>query len=444
MRNITLFAFTALLALNSRAQVIFESGFEDWANNLPTDWMGVRTNLPASGVAQVTENVFEGQSAVRLTRATSGHQRFSTTTLSVEEGQSYEVSFQVRGQGQIRLGLYDGRPTASGYATYTPYTDVTGNVWTAVTLTIAAAVTTNEAEFILSIQNTAAPEHLVVDDVTISLVTVTPPPSVSIRDIQESQAPDGASPLVNETVSTGGVVTALASNGFFIQNGGGPWSGIFVFSTQNVPARGDSVTFTASVTEFFGMTQLQNVNNFLVVNQGNTEVVTTVTAAMANTETYEGVLCRVLAATCTNADIGNNQWAVNDGSATLSVDKLLFNFTPTQGAVYNITGPTRFSFDTYRIMPRDAADIEVVTGLGEEAFGQVVAYPNPASDMLFIDGLDSRAEVMLTDAAGRVVRLANVNGLREELDLSGVAAGSYVLQLRNANGLRAMRIEVVR
>lgn len=444
MKHFTLIAFAALLALPMQAQTVFESGFEDWSNNLPTDWFGMRTNLAAAGVTQVSDDVHGGSFAVRLTRDVSGHQRFSTQDVDVVDGQAYEVNFWVRGAGQIRVGLYDGRETGSGFATYTPYTNVSGNVWTEVSLTITAANTAGDAQFILSIQNTVAPEHLVVDDVTISAIVVEPPTVVSIRDIQETQAPDGSSPLVDQMVFTGGIVTANAANGFFIQNGGGPWSGIFVFSTQNVPARGDSVTFSASVTEFFGMTQLQNVNDFTVVSQGNAEVVSTITAAQANTEDYEGVLIRVNAATCTNPDIGNNQWAVNDGTAALSVDKLLFSFSPTQGAVYNVTGPTRYSFDTYRVMPRDASDIEVVTNVNELAFASVAMYPNPTADLLTIDGIQSRTDFVLSDAVGREVRTGSFVNERNTIGVQDLPAGLYMITLRRAGAQWSTRVAVQR
>lgn len=442
IRTFTLLSLTAALALPMQAQVVFESGFEDWANDLPTDWFGVRSNIAASGVAQVDADVFEGQFAVRLTKEGTGHQRFTTQPQNVVDGQGYEVTFQVRGEGQIRLGLYDGRPSGSGYATYTGWQTVTGNTWGEITLSITAAMTTSEAEFILSVQSTVAPEHLVVDDVVISAVTVEPPPAVTIQEIQESQAPDGASPLLGELVSTGGIVTAVASNGFFLQNGGGPWSGIFVFSTQNVPARGDSVTFTGSVTEFFGMTQLQNINDFEVVSQGNPEVVSTITAAQANIEDYEGVLVRVLAATCTNPDIGNNQWEVNDGTASLSVDNLLYTFAASQGATYNITGPTRISFDVYRVMPRDASDIEVVTRVNDLAVASIQIHPNPANDVIWLEGLTSMTEYQLSDLAGRTVASGSLVNDRNSIGTSSLSNGSYVLTLRNGDAVRSMRLLV--
>ena len=116
MRHITLLACTVLFALPMSGQVIFESGFEDWTGNLPDDWFGMRTNLPQSSVEQVSADVHGGTYAVRLIKESTGHQRFTTQDQTVENGQGYVVNFWVRGEGQIRLGLYDGRPTGSGYA----------------------------------------------------------------------------------------------------------------------------------------------------------------------------------------------------------------------------------------------------------------------------------------------------------------------------------------
>ncbi|MBX2979743.1 MAG: carbohydrate binding domain-containing protein [Flavobacteriales bacterium] len=449
MKHITLLAIAAAFTLPMQGQVIFESGFEDWTGNTPDGWLGVRTSVGFSdSVSQVSTNPHSGSFSVRLQNRllpTGDHRRFTTQPLTVDSGVTYTVSFWARGFGDVRLGVFDGRP-GNGYSPYTGYITVAnGENWQQYELTRTVVVSTSEAEFILSVKGTLAPDHLIIDDVNIS-GGGSGPSITSINAIQFTTDPGGASPLAGQTVNTGGIVTANASNGFFIQNGGGPWSGIFVFSTQNVPARGDSVTFSASVTEFFGMTQLQNVNDFIVVSQGNAEVVSTITAVQANTEDYEGVLIRVNAATCINPDIGNNQWSMNDGTATLSVDELLYTFTPTQGAVYNVTGPTRYSFDSYRVMPRDANDIEVVTNVDELAFASVMLYPNPTSDLLTIElgTLDSRVAYFLTDALGRTVRTGSVMAARTNIEIADLHAGLYHITLRTDNAARSLPIYVIR
>ncbi|MEX1132676.1 MAG: carbohydrate binding domain-containing protein [Flavobacteriales bacterium] len=444
MKHFTLIAFAALMALPMQAKIVFESGFEDWSNNLPTDWFGTRTNLAAAGVAQVSDDVNGGSFAVRLTRDVTGHQRFSTQDVAVVDGQAYEVNFWVRGEGQIRLGLYDGRPTGSGYATYTPYTNVSGNTWTEVTLNITAANSAADGQFILSVQNTVAPEHLVVDDVTISLGSVNPTETVSIQEIQETNNPDGSSLLLGSTVNTGGIVTANLPNGFYIQNGNGPWSGIFVFSTLNVPARGDSVTFSAAVEEFFGTTQLTQVNDFTVVSSGNPQLVTNVSTAQVNTEDMESVVVRVSDATCTNPNAGFGQFVVNDGSGTCLVDDVIYAFNATLNTAYNVTGPVQYAFEEYRILPRDASDVEISTGLNESAFAGVQLYPNPSIDLITLTGIQDRTEFMLSDAVGREVLTGILVNERNTISVQDLPAGLYVITLRNAGAQWSTRLAVQR
>ena len=66
MRHITLLAFTALFSAAAHSQVIFTSGFEDWAAGLPTDWYGSKSNIIQTDVVQVSTNVHGGNSAVQL------------------------------------------------------------------------------------------------------------------------------------------------------------------------------------------------------------------------------------------------------------------------------------------------------------------------------------------------------------------------------------------
>lgn len=448
MKHITLVLISILATVSMHGQVVFTSGLEDWTGSVPDGWVGSKTNIAASAVSQVATDPHSGMYAVRLENTTSSHKRFTTQPVSVTNGTSYEISFWVRGEGEIRVGLFDGRPGGtSGYAPYNPsnYVSISGNTWQEVSLTMTAAYDTTGGEFILSLRNTIAPENLVIDDVNIEVAIVEPPAEASIHEIQNTTLPNGDSPLLGETVLTGGVVTAVASNGFFLQNGGGPWSGIFVFSTQNVPARGDSVTFSGTITEFFNMTQLEFISDFTIVSSGNPLVVTPISALLANSEMYEAVLSEVMAATCTNVDSGIDQWLVNDGTADLSVDEVIYVYSPVLSAVYNITGPIRYSFNTYRIVPRDADDISVVTGIKDVAqFGDVRIAPNPASDLvnLEIGPIAKRTELIVSDVTGRAVIVQVVSATRSTIDLSGLANGTYIFTLRSGSTSWSSRVLV--
>jgi hypothetical protein len=451
MRYITLFAFATLLAMPMQAQVVFESGFEDWTGNTPDDWFGARTNIAASGVTQVNADVHGGAAAVRLTKTGTGHQRFTTQSLTVSADQGYSVNFWVRGEGQIRLGLYDGRSTSSGYSPYTPWVSVTGNVWTEVTLEVLATMDATNAEFILSVQSTLAPEHLVVDDVTISEINITPPPIVTIQEIQESQAPDGASPLVGQTVTTSGVVTAITtvpSVGYFIQNGAGPWSGIFVFNEPNTLAIGDAVTLTGTVAEFNGQTQLSGISDRDVTSSNNPMPLTEISTLAATTETYESVLGTVSNAVCTEVPGGANfgKWRANDGSGPVYVGKQIYTTTPNPllGQIFDVTGIVLYSFGEFNLVPRNAGDVSLVTSVDELASTSITMYPNPANEMLTLelDQVSGRTEYAISDINGRVVGSGVLTSDRTMIAVGTLANGSYVVTLRNNASVRNLRMAI--
>ena len=100
-----------------------------------------------------------------------------------------------------------------------------------------------------------------------------PPPLVEIGEIQGSGL---SSPLLGQTVRTeGNVVTAVFSDGFFIQsqNGGdgnpATSDGVFVFTgTPPAVSVGDGVDVQASVSEFFNMTELTSPS-VTIVSSGN-------------------------------------------------------------------------------------------------------------------------------------------------------------------------------
>ena len=170
--------------------------------------------------------------------------------------------------------------------------------------------------------------------------TVTPPPPTTDKTIAEIQGPGAASPLVNSTVTTKGVVTAAyptgGFKGYYIQTPGtgGPVDpatdttsdGIFVFqSTGAFPAAvqiGKYVQVTGSVTEFFGMTEL-NVAAADVVDLGAppAPVTAATTSGWPTTdaarESLEGMLYRPTGAfTVTNTFTTNQFGEVGLASGT--------------------------------------------------------------------------------------------------------------------------------
>lgn len=196
---------------------------------------------------------------------------------------------------------------------------------------------------------------------------------VTIQEIQETTDPDGDSPLVDQEVTTFGIVTAAYDEGFWIQDGTGPWSGIFVREDNSGVAEGDSVTVTGTVQENFGLTRINNVSDITINNSGNDlpapEVLTTGTAGV---EEFESVLIQLLGVTCTDDDLGFGEWQINDGSGDYVVDDELYDAGPQLLTGYDLTGIAYFSFGVFKMLPRDADDVVLnenadQLGLGFEA-----------------------------------------------------------------------------
>ena len=102
--------------------------------------------------------------------------------------------------------------------------------------------------------------------------------SSTVKEIFEIQGAGLASPFANQNVTTeNNVVTALASNGFFMQTPAArrdknaqTSDGIFVFTGGAPPVSiGDLVNVTGAVIEFFNFTEFSNGPTVTVVSSGN-------------------------------------------------------------------------------------------------------------------------------------------------------------------------------
>src|SRR5690554_2730768 len=196
---------------------------------------------------------------------------------------------------------------------------------------------------------------------------------LTISQIQETSDPNGDSPHVGTAVITSGIVTAVSNNGFWMQDGEGAWTGIFV-RTSEAPTvmMGDSVTVDATVQENYGLTRLNNISNLGVISNGNAlPAATAVTTATAPVEEYESVLISIANATCVDNDLGFGEWLIDDGSGPYMVgsESGFYNPDPVTFTTYNVTGVGHYSFDNYKILPRIEEDIVAsgdVTGLSFE------------------------------------------------------------------------------
>lgn len=442
---------TALLSIAfltaSAVSAQFTSGFETWNDTLPTDWYGAKSSIISDSVTQVTTNVHGGNFAVRLQNGSTSHKRFTTQPLPVANGTIYTISFWVRGNGSIRTGLFDNRAGgSSGYAPYNAYYVSSGDTWTEVTQQIAAANDWPTSEFILSVLQTSGPEHIVVDDVTI--MGGGSATEATIYEIQYTTDASGNSPLAGQIVTAGGIVTAvdtIGADSYFIQNGQGPWTGIWVNDPSNAVSLGDSVLVTAAVEEYFLMTRLNTITSFDLVSSGNTvPAPEVITPNQAQEEQWESMLVKIMDIGCVSAPNQFNEWpATSTTSGVIVVNDLCYAYTPVIGNYYTITGVLDYSFSERKLEPRFLADIEVGSGVASLTRANLAVRPNPVSDVLWIDAaFVGRAAYTLLDASGRIVLSgALTNG---QLPVAGLLPGTYTLILRDADSIRQSRVVVQR
>jgi hypothetical protein len=192
----------------------------------------------------------------------------------------------------------------------------------------------------------------------------------TIADVQDTTggAGNGDSHLNGEIVTVEGIISAErgAFNGrYFIQDGLGPWSGVLVYGDwDRENAYGDSVRITATVEESSGLTRLNDVTEYVLLDSGKTVEPTLVSTGEigtggSNAEAYEGVLVQVTDVAITSPDLGYGEWGVDDGSGESMLDDYAdYYFTQANyDSVRSITGVMDYSFGNAKIWPRLAWDI---------------------------------------------------------------------------------------
>ncbi len=190
---------------------------------------------------------------------------------------------------------------------------------------------------------------------TLFLLTV----FLNAQTIAEIQGTGEDSPYLNQSVTTSGVVTAKNNIAYYIQDGAAIRSGLYIYDNTNAPAVGDLIEITGTIDEYYNLTELVNITNMTVISSGNTlPLPIELTTDEANQEDYESVLVKV-AGECTNADLGFGEWELDDGSGPCRVDDLFHVFAATEGVDFIVTGPLHYSFDFFKIVPRDANDIVI-------------------------------------------------------------------------------------
>jgi type IX secretion system substrate protein len=459
--------FTIALAMGltfaAKAQVLFQSSFENWTSTTPiapTDWMGPKTNISPDSVIQ-SSTAYAGSFSVQLDRNIDSVKRFSvlTTTIAITQGMAYEVSYYAKGKGELEVGLFSGKMTNGyfGYVYAANKTISSNSSWTRYAQSIIAdTINTTTANFFLGVRDVNSADHLLVDSVCIKGYTVSATP-VSIHNIQYTTLASGASPYYGQIVNcAGGIVTAVyngtggTQSGYYIQNTGAGnrvWSGVQVYDYTNIVAMGDSISFTAAVDEYFGNTELQpaQVSNWVKHSSGNALPIPLVLITdslnegsaydIGAGEKFQGCLVTTMTlSTCDTYSANYGQGTINDGSGATQVDKQIFPYTFQIGQKYKVTGVVCTNYGL-NIEPRFIADIDSLSSVGIEQYNNTLhasVYPNPVANDLTIQ-LSFNAEkinVSVIDVLGREVLTANpVSGTQVSLQNINLPSGVYMVKI---------------
>ncbi len=192
------------------------------------------------------------------------------------------------------------------------------------------------------------------------------PSAATISAIQQDMGANDDGTYNGQEVTVSAIVTGVYGSNTSIQDGEGPWSGMFVYVNGGLldgttpVAVGDSVLVTGTVGSFNGGTQLTSASA-TILNSGNALPVPSVlSTADANLEEYEGVLCQVTG-TITGEPNNFGEFTIDDGSGNHSVDDMGYDGYTEQGAMlgdtYRVTGAINGGFGN-SIEPRDADDFQ--------------------------------------------------------------------------------------
>jgi hypothetical protein len=246
------------------------------------DFTWSATTANTSGAANTGQS-FTGNVTPGVVVTQSGG---STAVTEGGAGDSIAISLATQPSATVTVTL-SGSPDLSLGATTLTFTPADWNAAQTVTVAPVDDAIFEGAESAAIGITTASPDAaydgLVVVPVTVSVTDNDQPPLVAIPTIQGA---GHSSAFVGQAVRTSGIVTAVDSNGYYLQDAAGDGDvatsdAIFVVtSTRPAVAVGDAVTVSGTVSEFFpggaatgnlSTTQITATNaaNTLVTSSGN-------------------------------------------------------------------------------------------------------------------------------------------------------------------------------
>lgn len=334
-----------------------------------------------------------------------------------------------------------------------------------------------------------------------------------IQDVQYSPFGSGYSAYNNYTATLTGTVTAdtsdLQGDGnqvgrrTYIQNGSGPWSGIWVFGVNAEGLlRGDNVTVTGVITENNSNTRVDSISQVIINSQNNPlplpDLVSTATIATSSTipagavqaEEWEGVLVKYENLTVTNENPDGNAGPNGGGNANygeISLKDLSNIETRVElqegnhvyhnqwiGGLDTVAGNIRikvtdrftqmngvmfYSFGNYKLVPRKNDDFIGYTTDGTEQnvpevttynLGQNYPNPfNPSTTISYSIPQSGFVEIKVFNVLGQMVKsLINMEqttgNYKVIFDGSELSSGVYLYQINVGNYIQTKKMVMLK
>ena len=182
---------------------------------------------------------------------------------------------------------------------------------------------------------------------------------ITIQEVQLQRTAEGASKFVDQTVTTEGIVTATGDSGYYLQDGSGPWSGIYIYTDQSPEVSpGEEVLVKGKVSEYYELTEIEPESTE-IRGEGEIPEPTMLDTGEVSQERYEGVLVRIEGLEVTAAPDEHGVWTVNDGTGDVAIDgtNTGASYQPdsTGGEIDYITGPVTYSYGQFRIQPKSTS-----------------------------------------------------------------------------------------
>lgn len=266
----------------------------------------------------------------------------------------------------------------------------------------------------------------------------------TLTSIYDIQGQDAASPLEGEVVSTTGIVTANFGLGYFIQDGTGPWNGLYIYDPGRNPGIGDSLVLTGTIDEYYEKTEMKTITGYYYISGGYALPAPVNINCIEAVEPYEGVLITVDNATCTDPNYQANyyMWTVNDGTGDLLVHNTsVFEYEPTEGEVYIVSGPLDYDFDEWKIQLRLGTDVLAGADITAPQVNSAEVITPTVIKLQFSEELEEVSAETLTNYSinnGITVEQANLHSIIKSqvfLTVSALAGGSYELTVQGVADL---------